>query len=333
MPSAVATDRAHMLELESQICGLEDTLAALKIELLTVKTRLDAVKYPVFVTLPNELVAEILVHCLPPYPDQPPLVGPSSPIPLTHICSRWREIALNTPLLWRAVYLSIPACVPSNLQNIWLSRSGDYPISIMLVDQSTRGGDELIAAILPYRARWEYVSLYMDMVHRPTLQGSMPLLRKLSVIAADFDGCLDFSDAPPTSLAVLPWTQLTSMRLHIIRYQRCLHYLRMTTNLVHCELSLSNRLDDEDDVREHPVTLPLLESLTIRHEDDEINDCLSYFILPKLSRLIADRGEHLCIEGAQADDSYRTALPSVKNLVFAKRYKSEEALGIESEWK
>ncbi|KAK7050465.1 F-box domain-containing protein [Favolaschia claudopus] len=365
MPS-VAADRARLLKLESHICDLEHTVATLKAEHSTVKTRLDAVKYPVL-TLPNEIVAEILVHCLPPYPYQPPLVGPSSPIPLTHICSRWRDIALKTPLLWRAVYLAVPACVPSDLQNIWLSRSGHCPISVGVDDQLTRykvGGDELIAAVLPYCARWEYVSLSIDMVNGLTLEGSMPLLRKLTVVAGIWEGCLDFSDAPllrsvdldvcAARRIVLPWTQLTSMRLHDILFQGCFHFLRMATNLVHCELSLSNMLDDEDDVREQPVTLPSLESLTLRHEDKKINDCLGYLILPKLSRLIVDTDvllpdpivsltsfisnagcqlEHLCIEGTLADDSYRTALPSIKNLVFAKMYGGEDALGIESEWK
>ncbi|KAK7035844.1 F-box domain-containing protein [Favolaschia claudopus] len=362
MPSTLEVDRARMLELESQICGLEHTPPTFKLEHSMVKTRLDRVKYPVL-TLPNEIVFRD-TRPLPPAIPRPastrwPIVAYSSD---TYLFKMARDCSQNT-LLWRAVYLAVPDCVPSDLQNIWLSRSGHCPISVEVDDQLTRhkvGADELIAAILPYCARWEYVSLYIDMVHRPTLQGSMPLLRKLTVVVDDFDGCLDFSDAPllrsvnfdvcAARVIVLPWRQLTSMRLHNIRYQACFHYLRMATNLVRCELSLSNRLDDEDedDVREHPVTLPSLESLTLRYEHDNVNDCLRYFILPKLSRLIVDRGvlpldpiasltsfisnagcqlEHVCIEGASADDSYRTALPSIKNLVFAKMYGGEEALG------
>ncbi|KAJ7641164.1 hypothetical protein FB45DRAFT_712335, partial [Roridomyces roridus] len=54
-------------------------------------------------TLPNEITSEIFVHFLPPYPVCPPMTGLDSPTSLTHICRQWREIALATPKLWRAI--------------------------------------------------------------------------------------------------------------------------------------------------------------------------------------------------------------------------------------
>ncbi|KAJ7734773.1 hypothetical protein DFH07DRAFT_119987 [Mycena maculata] len=52
--------------------------------------------------LPTGIVCEILVHFLPVYPDRPPALGPYSPTVLCKICHTWREIALSTPVLWRA---------------------------------------------------------------------------------------------------------------------------------------------------------------------------------------------------------------------------------------
>ncbi|KAJ6504124.1 hypothetical protein C8R47DRAFT_177927 [Mycena vitilis] len=60
-------------------------------------------------TLPNEITSEIFLHFLPVYPRCPPLTGNLSPTCLTHICRRWREIALTTPALWRAMPFCIDA--------------------------------------------------------------------------------------------------------------------------------------------------------------------------------------------------------------------------------
>nr|GAT59152.1 predicted protein [Mycena chlorophos] len=56
--------------------------------------------------LPPEIVTEIFISYLPPYPDRPRLLYfDESPLALTGICGRWRHIALSSPALWRAVKL------------------------------------------------------------------------------------------------------------------------------------------------------------------------------------------------------------------------------------
>ncbi|KAK6985206.1 hypothetical protein R3P38DRAFT_2574952, partial [Favolaschia claudopus] len=66
--------------------------------------RLNAYIYPVLI-LPTEIVFEIFVHFLPPYPHPPPLAGFNSPTSLAQICRQWRDIAFATPGLWRAIDL------------------------------------------------------------------------------------------------------------------------------------------------------------------------------------------------------------------------------------
>ncbi|KAF8152014.1 hypothetical protein K438DRAFT_1433339, partial [Mycena galopus ATCC 62051] len=54
--------------------------------------------YPVL-TLPNEVISMIFVHCLPAHGR----VRPSprrAPLLLAQICTLWREIALSTGQLW-----------------------------------------------------------------------------------------------------------------------------------------------------------------------------------------------------------------------------------------
>jgi hypothetical protein len=41
-------------------------------------------------TLPNEIVSEIFVHFVPPYPESPAFTGILSPATLSQICRQWR---------------------------------------------------------------------------------------------------------------------------------------------------------------------------------------------------------------------------------------------------
>jgi hypothetical protein len=97
MLSALAADRARITDIEAQILDLEHSLAIaeLRLEKTTVQERLDSYKCPVL-RLPNEIVSEIFTHFLPVYLLCPPVTGLLSPIVLTHICRKWREIALTT---------------------------------------------------------------------------------------------------------------------------------------------------------------------------------------------------------------------------------------------
>ncbi|KAJ6478068.1 hypothetical protein C8R47DRAFT_1323142 [Mycena vitilis] len=146
MLSAVHADRARVAELAAAIPMLERSLSALRDEKTRLQARLDAVKYPVL-TLPNEIVSEIFFHFLPVYPLCPPFVGTLSPTTLTHICRRWREIALAASVLWSALSFSGrklpehvgPRCEPTLLRELRISeirmrRSMSRPLSIAIDD-------------------------------------------------------------------------------------------------------------------------------------------------------------------------------------------------------
>jgi hypothetical protein len=102
--STLEADRARVADLAAQILRLESSLSALRTEKVLAEKRLDTYKYPVL-TLPNEIISEIFLHFLPIYPRCPLLTGILSPTLLTQIGCKWREIALTTPALWRAIEL------------------------------------------------------------------------------------------------------------------------------------------------------------------------------------------------------------------------------------
>ncbi|KAF7335390.1 F-box domain-containing protein [Mycena venus] len=359
MLSALAADRARIAELDAQIQDLERSLAAFRHEKSVAQKRLDSYKFPVL-TLPNEIISEIFVHFLPTYPSCPPLCGSLSPSRLTQICRRWREIALATPALWRAVSLSKGSFfLRGDPKHIWLARSGSLPLSIHMdeyADGNVDGGLDLLAAALLHHARVEYLKLRFINSSPDTIDGGMPLLHHLDLeLDYDLQKALIIRDAPflrsavldviATTNVVLPWTQLTQLTLRAISVDHCVPILQKTTNLVHCELELFERVESDP---LPDITLPNLESLCCNgwRDDRPMTDTLGIFIVPALRSLevteeflqpspidalksfVSKSGcklHKVCINGERSVGkiAYRTTFPSIQ-LLFNGPYVSGE---------
>ncbi|KAJ7073873.1 hypothetical protein C8F01DRAFT_4007 [Mycena amicta] len=153
-----ATERARLAAVEEEIEKLKTQLAVLHREKQKIHERLREYTYPVL-TLPNEITGENFLHCLPPYPLIPSLVGPQSPTNLLGICRLWRDIALHCPLLWRAIKLN--RAQDRDLVQTWLQRSGSS--SLLLHLNFRKCGPEIpqagkmLKAVL-HRSRWEHVT-------------------------------------------------------------------------------------------------------------------------------------------------------------------------------
>jgi hypothetical protein len=181
MLAELEADRTRIADLEAQISQLERSLSALREEKNLAQERLDSYKYPVL-TLPNKIVSDIFMHSPPAYLF-PPLTGLFSPTLLTHICQRWREIALSTPSPWSAigVYSSgIPLKQKTHIFDLWLDKSRFCPLSLKIGEETDVA--ETLAAVIPRRACWEHLELEdMSPSHLPIIEGPMPLLRHLDL--------------------------------------------------------------------------------------------------------------------------------------------------------
>ncbi|KAK7008211.1 F-box domain-containing protein [Favolaschia claudopus] len=218
--------------------------------------QLGSYKFPVL-TLPNEIVSLIFEHCVPIYPQTANLRGIHSPVPLSHVCSKWRHIAVSTSGLWRTLSIdhSLPfdtVATPAKVDWVktWLARAPCQPLSIDIVDDCAELPLEVYEAVISHRERWEYFSLQaLESPPDDIFDGTMPLLRNLS-LQCDFRSInsIAFPDAPllrevtlsnvsPSSIQ-LPWSQLTQLYLSSLFPEDGIQILSMTTNLVHCELSL-----------------------------------------------------------------------------------------------
>ncbi|KAJ7616856.1 hypothetical protein DFH06DRAFT_1238601 [Mycena polygramma] len=355
MLATLEADRIRVAELQTQILQLERSLSELRLQHSQAQQRLDSYRYPVLM-LPPEIVCEIFIHFLPTYPGFPPLTGILSPTLLTQICQRWREIALETPALWRATALSNTVFgFPWNLQakqfDIWLERSRDCPLVLSLLTcmGDDRAAVELIATVVPHHARWEYLEFYGSILHLRALgEGAMPLLQYLDLTLNVY-----YSDDvarllrtviisnTAAALVILPWMQLTSLTFLPAYLDECVPFLQQTSNLVHCKLFVAKGLGKLG--LQTRVVLPYLESLTMIAQGSKDNFSRTYipenwvaralqrltvpetFLDPEpvnsmavfISRLGCNLKEmHITGRRKVSKKSYREAFPSIREFSF-----------------
>ncbi|KAF7319638.1 F-box domain-containing protein [Mycena chlorophos] len=178
-------------------------LQGIKKEIKALESVLDAYKYPVL-TLPPEIISEIFLRYVPPYPERPPLFGRNSAFVLGQICRDWRTVALSTSALWAAISVYLRRNRLSNvkweLAKMCLERSKTRPLSLSLVEQGIFDEDEddqesneavndLVALFFAHSRRWEYVTFeppfpYFDLSLLVN-QGprALPLLKSFTVLS------------------------------------------------------------------------------------------------------------------------------------------------------
>ncbi|KAK7031038.1 hypothetical protein VNI00_013828 [Paramarasmius palmivorus] len=167
--------------------------------------------------LPRDILAEIFLHCLP--TDRlPSCDGRKAPLVLTTICRFWREIAVTTPRLWRAIHFIIPILTgyiihddfrkQTRLHNeglqLWLERAKSVPLTISCYMPSSsdkpmeiREGlqntySESLEILLRYSVQWK--TLCLSFIPRQLLllflklkPSDIPLLRTLYLERNTFD--------------------------------------------------------------------------------------------------------------------------------------------------
>ncbi|KAJ7641225.1 hypothetical protein FB45DRAFT_999997 [Roridomyces roridus] len=258
--AARAADRARIVAIDAEILQLQEQIRLLQLEKECFRGRLDTYRYPVL-TLPNEITSEIFVHFPPRYPDCPRLSGLKSPTTLTHVCRKWREIALATPKLWRAFSVDIDEEYDEaerlGVMQAWLDRSGSCPFSMELVthaygdDEAPNGyaaPSEYLTTTLLHRERWQHAQLHLAAEEVALIQGPMPLLESLSLTVGDLaytHPAASASDFPRLRSATLsdadhgnwlPLSQLTTLTLKQVCDTNYLALLQAAVNLVHLYL-------------------------------------------------------------------------------------------------
>jgi F-box-like len=82
-------------------------------------------------SLPDEILSFVFLTATHQFHDR--FESILTPIMISHVCSRWREVAISTRGLWTSLILTFPTCRSQLSRTItWLSRSYPYPIDIFL---------------------------------------------------------------------------------------------------------------------------------------------------------------------------------------------------------
>ncbi|KAJ7337492.1 hypothetical protein DFH08DRAFT_876953 [Mycena albidolilacea] len=313
-------DRTRIEHLDARISQSNldlDTLSAAQHERKLLKKRLAEYTYPVH-TLPYEIVAHIFGHFLPVYPLCPPAFGPLAPTTLAQICHRWREIALETPTLWRAISLYIKVNGPAQYRRnglrcleTWLRLSKSCPLSICLQGMTSNHPENLVpfmVAISSECARWEYLTIGLAMKYRPFQECACGMLRSLRIRANWWDQGWTPVDAPNLRTVVvdvdefhsgppphLPWAQLTTLHLHCIAPPHFMAILHNAVSLVHCKVTILARAGLETNaaqINATPLVLLHLQTLLVKDASISAGAPIGWFSLatfPVLRRLQVPR--------------------------------------------
>ncbi|KAJ7349885.1 hypothetical protein DFH08DRAFT_863281 [Mycena albidolilacea] len=333
MLDALAAVRSRIADIDTQILALERSLSALRTERALEQETLDSYKYPVLTAVPTEIISEIFVQFLPVYPLCPPSTGILSPTVLTQICRKWREIALETPTLWRAITLHLYNMPFDRQRHIcdFLDRSGCCPLSIRSdddLDLEPVPVVEIFAALISHRSRWEHLDILLSPSQLRAIDGPMPLLRNLHLSLdnnPDPDGIYEWRGLPllrsvtleeyAPSNVILPWAQLTSLTLNSIFRSEYIAILLYASNLRCCELGILWQYAIEDNLATPPeITLPGLESLTLVDRNDDWEGLYpDVFVVPAL--------RSLCIE-----ESFLAPhpIPALASFISKSRSKPQE---------
>ncbi|KAJ6523324.1 hypothetical protein B0H19DRAFT_1244232 [Mycena capillaripes] len=117
--------KARIAKLSADIDLQKEALRQLERNKIAAQRQLNAIRDPL-ARLPLEITSEIFLRCLPrqrkPHPR-------SAPMLLLNVCNVWSDIALSTPALWAAIYLTYSG---DDILKIWLSRARNYPLYLTL---------------------------------------------------------------------------------------------------------------------------------------------------------------------------------------------------------
>ncbi|KAF8874431.1 hypothetical protein BD779DRAFT_1566770 [Infundibulicybe gibba] len=216
---------------------------------------------PPLTRFPPELLAEIFMEVVkrelePPKPEEELLYSPA--LILTHICSQWRRVAVETPRLWSEIRINLKHkpewLLPSLKRDMTWSKQAPLRLTITY-ESKPETWDQVLGIIVPQAHRWEYIGLCLTgrdfQVGLAPIKGHLHSLRALHLLFYYRERCtLDVYEYAPhlTTLTLegvtspdlikLPWTQLEE--LECSEFTIALHAIQFSKNLLSCHLYMDS---------------------------------------------------------------------------------------------
>lgn len=194
-----------------------------------------------------------------------------TPLAIASVSRRWRTVALDTPRMWSEFSLNIRMKHSKKhieLARMWLSRSGNCPLSIRLETQADYSGavPKLMEIFAACSRRWCNIQLMLPwpmlkcmsaMVKLPANKSQMPMLDILRWRTWNGMDSIDwFAHAPrlrcfyadfgvTTKSLTLPWSQLRDidLRSEAGGLHTAVDLLTRTLNVERCSLRIQDELN------------------------------------------------------------------------------------------
>ncbi|KAJ7465284.1 hypothetical protein FB451DRAFT_1263181 [Mycena latifolia] len=313
-------DRLHISQLLDEetiaVASLDNKIDQLRAQLVDLRSlrrkrrktieKLRAITSPLR-HLPPEILSLIVMQC-PRAGDQDQVLrNPDphvAPLLLVRICSRWRHIALATPMLWTDS-LQAPLTKlrwPIILMNNWVVNAAPLPISLAARCYSS----EVLKQALTVTSRFKALHLQLSTRSIYALRDRIP--RELHIDVENLRINIQYHKAdpfprhsasrwcPPRRLTpallkfCLPWTQLTHLRVDEPLYFDSMTVLVQCINLIGCTFGTLASFDDDEDVGIHErTTFPFLADANFSFDlldSDTAGNFFAPLILPALKKLV-----------------------------------------------
>ncbi|KAG7091894.1 hypothetical protein E1B28_008295 [Marasmius oreades] len=274
--NSLLSDAQHELKsYEHEIHRLKATVMALESKRDWLKrsiTRYRSLLAPIR-TLPPEILTNIFALCC----EENTLdIERASPVViLSMVCAQWREIVVSTPRLWSSLCIDFQhwdvvadRVALERMTRLFLKRSKKSPLKLVLQLPESKNRDfhtaSTLDALVDTANRWRDVTLFSPWnvgPSRPILQGLRGQLPNLSSLHLNGTGPDDvkfdfFSSCPslhslriqpgddpygpeyPTPRLILPWEQITSLKMYNSFAPSALSLLSQCSNVEYLELSL-----------------------------------------------------------------------------------------------
>ncbi|KAK7007930.1 hypothetical protein R3P38DRAFT_3026718 [Favolaschia claudopus] len=234
---------------------------------------------------------------------------------VSQVCKHWRQLAHRTPHLWTEQ----PSIRYDNRRGysaeyiaatkVYLDRSAPLPISFHISSaakppKGTRFPPALVDVLFSAASRWKTLTLSgPPEIHHALAQlppNSLPLLEEVAL----FDSLVNapaFLCAPclrsitlhasgNIATLLMPWAQLTNLRLTTVGFCTWLDTFLQCTNLVHAVLYAEPADDDAQNnapaaSNNSIATLPFLESIDVSLLGDQVAPLFGRLALPRVHRI------------------------------------------------
>ncbi|KAI0039885.1 hypothetical protein FA95DRAFT_1566849, partial [Auriscalpium vulgare] len=144
----VASAKIEVLQgQESRLLAMLDSLRQERVSLEQHRDELETQRYPIH-WLPPELLIQIFAMSTDSY--DPAVSLDETPVRISHVCRKWRSIALATPVLWRRVFLNARDLVrrrpPGEPAETFLARSKGHAIEVVYTNRMSKYSPRLAPA-------------------------------------------------------------------------------------------------------------------------------------------------------------------------------------------